>query len=208
MKFSLLGSQVEGESAPIEMEALTIDKVCVNLDPVKVDVSKYDHLRGIKFADTYLRGPAEIDILVGADHYYNIVDGRYIKENAAYSPTAVGSCLGWILCGPIEKHIGTRTTTMLSTVSLDEVTSNLKQLWELESIGIIDDQQAKWSLDEESALSQFHPLREAVKKSGQCGTSSSHGRREKSTERHQPVSEGISWEPRIISAPTAPQEGS
>ena len=49
------------------MEALTIDKVCVNLDPVKVDVSKYDHLRGITFAETYPRGPAEKDILVGAD---------------------------------------------------------------------------------------------------------------------------------------------
>ena len=69
VKISLLGSQVEDESAPIEMEALTIDKVCVNLDPVKVDVSKYDHLRGTTFADTYPRGPAEIDILVGADHY-------------------------------------------------------------------------------------------------------------------------------------------
>ena len=155
VKFSLLGSQVEDESAPIEMEALTIDKVCVNLDPVKVDVSKYDHLRGIKFADTYPRGSAEIDILVGADHYHSIVDGRCIKGNAAHSPTAVGSCLGWILCGPIEKHTGTRTTTMLSTVSLDEVTSSLKQFWELESIGIIDDQHAKWSLDEESAFSQF-----------------------------------------------------
>ena len=44
---------------------------------------------------------------------------------------------------------------MLPTVPLDEVTSSLKQFWELESIGIIDDQQAKWSLDEESALSQF-----------------------------------------------------
>ena len=66
---SLLRSQVEDESAPIEMEALTIDKVCVNLDPVKVDVSKYDHLRGTTFADTYPRGPAEIDTLVGADHY-------------------------------------------------------------------------------------------------------------------------------------------
>ena len=109
VKFSLLGSQVEDESAPIEMEAFTIDKVCVNLDPVKVDVSKYDHLRGIKFADIYPRGPAEIDILVGADHYYSIVDGRCIKGNTAYSPTAVGSCLGWILCGPIEKHTGTRT---------------------------------------------------------------------------------------------------
>ena len=30
---------------------------------------------------------------------------------------------------------------MLSTVSLDEVTSILKQFWELESIGIVDDQQ-------------------------------------------------------------------
>ena len=140
------------------MEALTIDKVCVNLDQVKVDVSKHDHLRGIKFEDTYPRGSAEIDILVGADHYYSIVFGRCIKGNAAYSPTAVGSCLGWILCGPTDMHTGTRTTTMLSMVSLDEVTSSLKQFWELESIGIIDDQQAKWSLDEESAFSQFKKI--------------------------------------------------
>ena len=46
----------------------------------------------------------------------------------------------------------------------------------------------------------------AVEKSGQYGTSSSHGGREKSTQKHQPVSEGISWEPRIISAHTAPQK--
>ena len=46
----------------------------------------------------------------------------------------------------------------------------------------------------------------AVEKSGQYGTSSSHGGQEKSTEKHQPVSEGISWEPRIISAHTAPQK--
>ena len=46
----------------------------------------------------------------------------------------------------------------------------------------------------------------AVEKSGLCGTSSSHGRQEKSTEKHQPISEDISWEPRIISAHTAPQK--
>ena len=54
VKFSLLGSQVEDELAPIEMDALTIDKVCVNLDPVKVDVSKYDHLRGIKVLQIHI----------------------------------------------------------------------------------------------------------------------------------------------------------
>ena len=43
-------------------------------------------------------------------------------------------------------------------------------------------------------------------KSRQCGTSSTHYGPEKSTEKHQPVSEGISWEPCIISSHTAPQK--
>ena len=93
---------------------------------VEYKIVCFIYLRGIKFADTYPRGSAEIDILVGADHYYSIVDDRCMKGNAAYSPTAVGSCLGWILCGPIEKHTGTRTTTMLSTVSFQGVTSSFK----------------------------------------------------------------------------------
>ena len=60
---------------------------------------------------------------------------------------------------------------------------------------------------EEKALYCFvNPLRAAGKKSGQCGTSSSHGGQEKSTEKHQPVSKGISWEPHIISSHTAPQK--
>ena len=50
----------------------------------------------------------------------------------------------------------------------------------------------------------FHPLHVAVKRSGQWRTSSSHGKREQSTEKHQPVSEGISWEPHIRSAHTSP----
>ena len=46
----------------------------------------------------------------------------------------------------------------------------------------------------------------AVEKCGQRGTSSSQGGREKSTEKHQPVSEGISWEPRTKSAHTGSQK--
>ena len=52
----------------------------------------------------------------------------------------------------------------------------------------------------------INPLRAAGEKSRQCGTSSSHGGRENSTEKHQPVSEGISWEPCIVSSHSAPQK--
>ena len=44
----------------------------------------------------------------------------------------------------------------------------------------------------------INPFHAAVEKSRQCGTSSSHGGQENSTQKHQPVSKGISWEPRIV----------
>ena len=56
------------------------------------------------------------------------------------------------------------------------------------------------------ACNLVNPLRVAVEKSRQCRTSSSHGGQENSTEKHQPVSKGISWEPRIVSSHTAPQK--
>ena len=52
----------------------------------------------------------------------------------------------------------------------------------------------------------LNPLRAAGEKGGQYGTSSSHGGREKLTEKHQPISEGKSWEPRIVSSHTGPQK--
>ena len=52
----------------------------------------------------------------------------------------------------------------------------------------------------------FNPLRVAGERSRQCRTSSFRGGRDKSTEKHQPVSEGISWEPCIRSSHTAPQK--
>ena len=49
-------------------------------------------------------------------------------------------------------------------------------------------------------------MRAAGEKSQQCGTSSSNTGRGNLTEKHQPVFENISWEPRIVSSHTAPQK--
>ena len=52
----------------------------------------------------------------------------------------------------------------------------------------------------------INPLCAAGEKSRQCGTSSSHSGRGKSTEKRQPVSEDISWEPCMVTSHTAPQK--
>ena len=62
---------------------------------------------------------------------------------------------------------------------------------------------ARWCL---KRLNPLHALRAAGEKSRQSSTSCSHSGRELLTGKYQPISEGISWEPRIIRSPTGPQK--
>ena len=85
-------------------------------------------------------------MLLGADYYHEIVTGDIIKSDTG--PTAVRSKIGWLLLGP------TSTTTSSYTMSHlvidgrremlfeekenDELVTNLKRFWELESLGIVE----------------------------------------------------------------------
>ena len=130
--------------------------MCNKLRSADIDISKYPHLKDIKFADSYPRGPTEIDILVGMDFYYSIVDGKCQKGLEPDMVVAASKNLGWILCGPKQNNADHQATVMLSAVSVNEVTFSPKNFWELEHMGIEDDRQAKWSSEEEFAVQQFN----------------------------------------------------
>ena len=45
-------------------------------------MNAYDHLVGLKLADTSDGGPAvEIDLLIGSDHYWELATGRVSRGN-------------------------------------------------------------------------------------------------------------------------------
>ena len=96
-----------------------------------------------------LSGELEIDILVGSDHYWEVVTGRIIR--GASGPAAVETKLGWVLSGPVEGAAQENTAiNFISTHSLrvDAFTEQhslqeaLKRSWELESLGILKDEQS------------------------------------------------------------------
>lgn len=107
-------------------------------------------------ADSYPRGPVNVDILIGADFYFSFMSGKCKKGEATHAPTAVESTLGWIVGGPIEGLSSKNTQSMLSTVCIDPVTDILKHSWELESIGIVDKGNTPMSLEEEESVRQFN----------------------------------------------------
>lgn len=87
VRFSLASVQ-ENVSTPVSMEALTIDKICTPLEPVEIRLEDYPHLRNLILADSYPRGPVNVDILIGADFYFSFMSGKCKKGEATHAPTA------------------------------------------------------------------------------------------------------------------------
>ena len=123
------------------------DCICSALGS-KINVEDYSHLRGLELADfdSCDASNDNIDILVGADYYWDIVSGEIIQWEKG--PTAVTSKLGWLLSGrSTESQFDSRTVNNLilagecfdnSRVQTegDDLTASLQCFWKTESIAI------------------------------------------------------------------------
>ncbi|XP_068756894.1 uncharacterized protein [Montipora capricornis] len=139
----------------VEMEALSISKICNPLGPVQMDFHKNSHLQGLTLADSYPRGSVQVDVLIGADHYYSFVTGVCKRGSSSESLVAVESCLGWIVTGQVNRQ-SRQTSSMLTVVENGGVNETLKRFWELESIGIAENEDPVMSQEEECAVADFN----------------------------------------------------
>ncbi|KAL9982837.1 hypothetical protein ACROYT_G004946 [Oculina patagonica] len=149
-------SPIQGHpTGTVKMEVLTIPKICNPLGPVKLNLKDNPHLQGLTFADSYPRNSVQVDVLIGADHYYSFVTGDCKRGETPESLVAVESHLGWILTGPLESY-SEHTSSMLTIVENKEVTTSLKRFWELEAIGITETVNTTMSQEEEYAVADLN----------------------------------------------------
>ena len=87
------------------------------------------------FADPEMKGDINIDILIGLDLYWTLMQDKIFRDEKS-GVVAQESVFGWVLsgaCGPNDKHSG---VTMLNMSAIpDDV---VKTFWDLESVGIKD----------------------------------------------------------------------
>ena len=92
------------KSTNVYIAALSIFLFYVGLFKLTVyltlDISKYNYLKNLDFANKYTFDNSEksIDILIGMDCYFNFVTGK-IKRGPPGCPAAIESNFGWILSG-------------------------------------------------------------------------------------------------------------
>jgi len=86
------------------LDALSFLTICSSL-PNVVHLDKYPQLCDLDLADPPGENAEVIDLLIGSDHYWDIVGEELIRTNRG--PNAVSSKLGWLLSGPLHSHVTT-----------------------------------------------------------------------------------------------------
>ena len=139
---------------PLILSAVAVPHICdpVRVQPISSSQASCAHLSGLELADSGdITGDLEIDLLIGSDYYWRLVTGRVLKGDSG--PTAVETRLGWVLSGPTEVLQEDTTINFTSAHSshvlrvdsvteLESLDAGLRRFWELESLGVLKDEQS------------------------------------------------------------------
>ena len=96
VKFQL--QSIDGSYISPKMEGITSPKIVRDLRPVGIDVADFEHLKGIEFTEPFPRQEKEVDILIGVDHYTNLMKGQIVRGKPD-EPMAIATKLGYVLSG-------------------------------------------------------------------------------------------------------------
>ena len=145
--FTLNFETSNGDICPIS--ALNFPLICTPLG-TKFNVSDYPPLQDLDLANSSIDERQTIDVLIGSDHYWDFITGEVIRgENG---PVAIASKFGWVLSGPTNVSVEGNESEVRSNLIIsgggkfddynenpDEITSELKRFWDVEAIGICDE---------------------------------------------------------------------
>ena len=135
----------------VRVPALVLKNIAAPLNVKNSEVRRMPHLKGLKLAHPVSAdGLFNIDVLIAADRYWDIVQDKTIRGNG---PTAIQSKVGYLLSGPIKCHNQASSSTQETPIQIHTgltlvneipeirddhqyVLQTLDQFWKLESLRI------------------------------------------------------------------------
>lgn len=126
------------------LEALEIENICSDQLVLPDNVVDLAGVGELELADVtlspFLNSARSIEILVGADHYWNMVSGEVRKIQG--SLVALKTDFGWTLQGPVPQVASVLSCSTVAVLEIGvakptlSLSNELRAFWELESLGI------------------------------------------------------------------------
>ena len=137
----------------IPIQALVVREIATPLqNSIRTAIENYPYLQDLKLAHPVTDNESfEISLLIGADHYWDIVQDHIICGNG---PATMQFKLGYLLSGRVTSTANTMNsnypTNMLNVLlsHLDE-DDQIERFWNLESLGITDKDSKQTAISQE-----------------------------------------------------------
>lgn len=119
-------------SFAIDLEALILPKITTPLPHQFIDIRSWPIPKDIQLADETFFSPQRIDLLIGAEFYYQIIMHQQITLDE-HLPILRNTLFGWIVSGKIDSN--ETISQHLCSVAVSEPTKldeQLQQFWEIQ----------------------------------------------------------------------------
>ena len=149
-KYDLITVRLQArQGEEVEITAVSFSAICSPVQ-VPIELDRHPFLQELDLADanTSEHSSDNIDMLIGSDHYWDIVIGDL--KHSDTGPIAVSSKFGWLLSGPVkhqENRVGytfsnlvVENSKAVETIGDDsELDDRLCQFLDTEAISIIEE---------------------------------------------------------------------
>ncbi|XP_046492942.1 uncharacterized protein [Neodiprion pinetum] len=119
-----------------QVEALVLPRLTSYLPSFRLLVEDWPHLRGLNLADPSFAHPSQIDVILGADIYSNII-GQGVRRGTPGTPIAQETQFGWVLSGCVSAEAASPSYGAVQgfQCSLDhELLDLVQQFWKQEEV--------------------------------------------------------------------------
>lgn len=123
-----------------DLNAVILSRLTSDLPTVQIPNNVIHHFKDLELADPWFYKKAPIDIILAADIFPHIYDGKKCIVSPDV-PIALGSVFGYVVTGRLEMqsssnncHVVASTTSLVSyTIEENSLNETLKRFWEVEA---------------------------------------------------------------------------
>ena len=110
--------------------AYVLPRVTTLIPTSTVKPNHWSHLQDLTLADANFHKPGDVDILIGADVYYDCLQDGFIPPRDG-APSAQRTIFGWVIAGPTKEPQQITVVCHHVSVTTDEL---LRKFWEIEEV--------------------------------------------------------------------------
>ncbi|XP_033245213.1 uncharacterized protein LOC117187188 [Drosophila miranda] len=113
------------------LEAIVLTHIVADQPAQSIDTSRWKLPKNITLADPNFDKTGRIDILLGAEHYFEIMQDKHVSIGKGL-PRLQETKLGWIVAGKLRQESKSQSTCAVLTEE-DKVDQQISKFWELDS---------------------------------------------------------------------------